>query len=156
MLPDLCIFYTRIWEKVWRATTVRALKWLSPTVKFTFCVGQYSNTFTNSNYIPSNFPYGPKWYTFNKGIWPFWVSCEKLRGLVYGSRRVIDISGGWTWQLVHKNSTFFRTEIAPISLIMLRFWWSFFCFLRENQDNEDLAKNCFCNKYEIPHCTPYY
>ena len=57
LVPDLCIFFARIWQKVWRAPTVRALKLLSQTVKFPFCVGQYSNTFTNTNYVPSNFPY---------------------------------------------------------------------------------------------------
>ena len=36
------------------------------------------------------------------------------------------VFGDSTWMIVHKNCTLTSTEIAVISLIMVRFWWSFF------------------------------
>ncbi len=44
-----------------------------------------------------------------------------LGGPKYGFRQVFRLPGDSTWTIVHKNSTFDGTEIAAISLIMVRF-----------------------------------
>ncbi len=78
---------------------------------------------------------------------------------------IFQISGFRTWvqtgywvfrrPSIHKNSIFTVMKIAAISLIMVRFLWTFFCFLCDHQGNQDLARNHISDGYKISLCTPY-
>ncbi len=59
----------------------------------------------------------------------FCIRFVNLGGPKYGFRQVFWLFGDSTLTIVHKNSNFNGTEIAVISLIIVRFWWSFFVFL---------------------------
>ncbi len=53
---------------------------------------------------------------------------------------IFGILGDSAWTIVHKNSTFTSTEIAVISLIIVRFWWSFLFFLWDLELTESIQK----------------
>ncbi len=133
-------FLRPICQNEWCAATIRVLKWLSPTAKFWFFVGKYSNTLANNNLVPNDSPQGPKCKTFYEEQWPFCLIFQKLGGPVDGSRQVFGLLGDWIWSVVHKKHFYIDTKIAGISLIMLRFWWSFFCFTQQKGIYQDMTK----------------
>ena len=129
---------------------------LAMDAKIAFLKFKCSKTFGNINLFPIYFSWQPKCYTFYKGICFCCPLFVKLEGPEHGSRRDIGLFGSSTRTTVHKNNTFIGTEIVIISLIIDRFWWSFFYFLCENQDYLDLARNHpFCI-YKISQWTPYH
>ncbi len=67
----------------------------------------------------------------------------------YGFRRVFMLFVDSIWKIVHKISIFDGMEIVAISIIMVRFWWSFFCFSCDNQSYQNLARNNIAGSYEI-------
>ncbi len=82
---------------------------------------EYAKPLDNTILFPIYFLQGPVWHTIKKGICLFCTIFAKLGGPKHGSRRDIGVFGNSAWTIVHKNSTFTGTEIAVISLIIVRF-----------------------------------
>ena len=146
----------QILKKVWRAAFIRSLKWLSSTPKFLILMLWYSKPLCIINLFPIYFSSEPKWYPHEREILCFSMVFVNLGGPKYGFRQVFGLFGDSTWTTVHKNSTFDCTEIAAISLIFVRFWWSFFCFPCDSQGYQNLDRNHTSERYEFPPCTPYW
>ncbi len=126
---------------MWRAATFRVLKWLSPTEKFWFYIGKYSNTNANNKSVSNDSLQGPRYKTFSEEQWSFCLIFLKFGGPVDGSTRVFGLLGDWILSTVHKKRSFIDTKIATISLIMPRFWWSFFfCFTQQNVSYQYMTK----------------
>ena len=107
-----------------------------------------------SNLFPIHFSLQPNWYPLEKEILCLCIIFDNLGGPKHGSRQVFLLFGDSTWTIVYRNSTFNGTEIAVISLIMVRFWWSFFCFPCDSQSSQDLIRNHTSGTYEISSVTP--